>query len=97
MRAPFALSEARELSSLLDEAGFTDTSVHAATGYVRFASPAIFVQSYVGGSPLAAMVTAAPGSAYEELVRDVEVKLEPFTQRDGMTFPIEAHLALARP
>jgi ubiquinone/menaquinone biosynthesis C-methylase UbiE len=97
MRAPFGLSEAAELSGLLEEAGFSDVSVHAVIGNVRFASPAIFVQSYVGCSPLAGMVSAAPESAYQDLVRDVEVKLEPFTQREGMAFPIEAHLALARP
>jgi ubiquinone/menaquinone biosynthesis C-methylase UbiE len=97
MRAPFGLGEAAELSGLLEEAGFTDVSVQAATGSVHFVSPAIFVQSYVGGSPLAGMVAAGPGSAYQELVRDVEMKLEPFTHRDGLAFPIEAHLALARP
>jgi ubiquinone/menaquinone biosynthesis C-methylase UbiE len=96
MRAPFALSDAGELSRLLEAAGFVDCAIHAETGYVRFASAAMFVRSYIGGSPLAAIVAAAPAPAYEELVQEVERALDPLIERGSLCFPIEAHLALCR-
>jgi ubiquinone/menaquinone biosynthesis C-methylase UbiE len=96
MRAPFALSEDGELSRLLESAGLCDCAIHAETGDVRFASTAMFVRSYVGGSPLAAIVAAAPASAYEKLVEEVERALDPLIERGSLCFPIEAHLALCR-
>ena len=94
MRAPFALSDAGELSQLLEAAGFDDGEIHAETGDVRFASAETFVRGYVGGSPLAALVAAAPAPAYEELVNEVERALDRFVGHGSLSFPIEAHLAL---
>jgi ubiquinone/menaquinone biosynthesis C-methylase UbiE len=94
MRAPFALSDAGELSQLLEAAGFDHGEIHAEAGDVRFASAETFVRGYVGGSPLAALVTAAPAPAYEELVNEVERALDRFVGHGSLSFPIEAHLAL---
>jgi ubiquinone/menaquinone biosynthesis C-methylase UbiE len=94
MRAPFALSDAGELSRLLERAGFRDCAIRAETGNVRFASAAMFVGSYIGGSPLAPIVATAPAPAYEELVSEVERALDPLIERGSLCFPIEAHLAL---
>jgi hypothetical protein len=62
-------------------------------GNVRFASAAVFVGSYIGGSPLAAIVATAPAPAYEELVSEVERGLGASIE---LSFPIEAHLAVCR-
>ena len=70
--------------------------VRGFTGNVRFASAAMFVSSYAGGSPLAAIVAAAPASAYEKLVGEVEQALDPLIEQGSLCFPIEAHLALCR-
>jgi SAM-dependent methyltransferase len=96
MRAPFALGNARELARLLEAGGLRDCTIRAETGNVRFASAEKFVSGYVGGSPLAALVAAAPASAYEELVREVERALDPFVEQGSVSFPIEAHLAVCR-
>jgi ubiquinone/menaquinone biosynthesis C-methylase UbiE len=93
MRAPFALSDAGELSRLLERAGLRDFAIHAETGNVRFASAAMFVGSYIGGSPLAAIVARAPEQAYEELVSEVERGLGASIE---LSFPIESHLAVCR-
>jgi SAM-dependent methyltransferase len=93
MRAPFSLGDARELSTLLETADLHNCAIHAEAGTVRFASAAAFVRSYVGGSPLAAIVAAAPASAHEELVGEVERALDPLIQHGSLSFPIEAHLA----
>jgi hypothetical protein len=96
MRAPFALSDAGELSRLLEGAGLRACAIRAEIGNVRFASAAMFVGSYIGGSPLAAIVTTAPAQAYEKLVSEVERALDPVIEQNSLCFPIEAHLALCR-
>jgi ubiquinone/menaquinone biosynthesis C-methylase UbiE len=98
MTAPFSLSDAHELSRLLETAGLRDCAIRAETGNVRFLSSAMFVRSYVGGSPLASMVAAAPAAAYEKLVREVERALDPLIEQGSrsLSFRIEAHLARCR-
>jgi ubiquinone/menaquinone biosynthesis C-methylase UbiE len=96
MRPPFSLSDAHALSRLLETAGLRDCAIRAETANVRFLSAAMFVRSYIGGSPLAPMVAAAPAPAYEELVREVERALDPLIEQGSLCFPIEAHLALCR-
>jgi ubiquinone/menaquinone biosynthesis C-methylase UbiE len=96
MRAPFALSDAGELSRLLESAGLRDCAIRAEIGKVRFASAAMFVGSYIGGSPLAAIVATAPEQAYEKLVSEVERGLDLCIEQNSLCFPIEAHLAVCR-
>jgi ubiquinone/menaquinone biosynthesis C-methylase UbiE len=96
MRAPFALSDAAELSRLLETAGLRDCAIPAESGNVRFASAAMFIRSYIGGSPLAGIVATAPEQAYEELVSEVEHDLDAYMEHDSLCFPIEAHLAVCR-
>jgi hypothetical protein len=96
MRAPFALSDAGELSRLLERAGFYDCAVRSESGNVHFASAVKFVGSYIGGSPLAAIVATAPAPAYEKLVSEVERSLDSFIEQGALRFPIEAHLGICR-
>jgi hypothetical protein len=96
MRAPFALGDAGELSRLLESAGLRDCAIRAEIGNVRFASAAMFVGGYVGGSPLAAMVATATEQAYEQLVSEAEHALAPLVEHGSLCFPIEAHLAVCR-
>jgi ubiquinone/menaquinone biosynthesis C-methylase UbiE len=96
MRAPFALGDASELARLLEASGLCDCTIRAETGNVRFASAEKFIRGYIGGSPLAAFVAAAPAPAYEELVREVKRALDPLIEQESLCFPIEAHLALCR-
>jgi hypothetical protein len=56
----------------------------------------MFVRGYIGGSPLAAIVGAAPARAYEKLVSEVERALDPLIAQGSLCFPIEAHLACCR-
>jgi hypothetical protein len=56
----------------------------------------MFVGSYIGGSPLAAIVAAAPEQAYEALASEVERALDSCIEQNSLCFPIEAHLAVCR-
>ena len=96
MRAPFALSDAGELLTLLEAGGLSDCAIRAEAGNVCFRSASVFLGSYIGGSPLAAIVATAPPQARDRLVREVERTLEPLSERGSLCFPIEAHLAASR-
>jgi hypothetical protein len=91
-----SLSDAGELSRLLESAGLRDCAIRAELGNVRFASASMFVGNYIGGSPLAAIVATAPGKAYEKLVSELERVLDPLTEEGSVRFPIEADLAVCR-
>jgi hypothetical protein len=56
----------------------------------------MFVRGYIGGSPLAAIVGAAPARAYEKLVSEVERALDTLIAQGSLCFPVEAHLACCR-
>jgi hypothetical protein len=96
MRAPFTLSDAGELSRLLESAGLSrlcDTRRNRERplrlgGDVR--------RHYIGGSPLAAIVAMAPEQAYEKLVSEVKRGLDSCIEQNSLCFPIEAHLAVCR-
>lgn len=60
MRAPFGLSDASELTQLVEAAGFRDIKVHQRAGSIQFPSIERFVSSYIAGSPLAGHVSGYP-------------------------------------
>jgi ubiquinone/menaquinone biosynthesis C-methylase UbiE len=96
MRAPFGLSDANELSQLVEVAGFRDVTVHQRVGAVHFPSIERFVLSYVAGSPLAGQVSQASDAAREKLITDTKQVLGKYIDNRGLSFPIAAHLLAAR-
>lgn len=95
-RSPFSFSEAEPLRAVIAGAGFHAVTVDACTDMVRFPSPREFARRYATGSPLAGHLTKMDSATQEALVRDVGAALQPYITRDGLIFPIEAHIALAR-
>jgi SAM-dependent methyltransferase len=95
MRAPFALSNADELSALVKGAGFNDVAVQKRDGTVRFASIDKLVLSYVAGSPLASHVPQA-GEACALLISDLTKAFGHRVTGKDVAFPIGAHLVSAR-
>jgi ubiquinone/menaquinone biosynthesis C-methylase UbiE len=95
-RAPFALAEAEELHALMAAEDFREIAIEPVAGTVRFASVTRFVQDYVGGSPLSGHVAKISDEARAALISEVSDALTPYHGQDGLTFPIEAHLARAK-
>jgi hypothetical protein len=95
MRAPFGLSDADELSTLVAAAGFRDIDVQRRIGAVEFPSIERFVLSYVAGSPLASHVSQASDAARENLTAETKLALEKYVGSRGLSFPIAAHLLAA--
>ena len=96
MRAPFALAEAEELHALMAAEDFREITIEPVAGTVRFPSVTRFVQDYVGGSPLSGHVAKVSDEARAALISEVSDALTPYLGQDGLTFPIEAHLARAK-
>lgn len=96
MRAPFALSDADELTALVRGAGFQDVAVKDRVGTVRFPSVETFVSCYVAGSPLAGPVSQAADAARWALITDARNALRQYASDTEFAFPIAAHLLSAR-
>ena len=96
MRAPFGLSNAEELATLIRAAGFQDVAIQQRVGTVRFASVDRFVLSYVAGSPLAGPMSQASDAAREALITDARNALAQYMTHTELAFPIAAHLLSAR-
>jgi ubiquinone/menaquinone biosynthesis C-methylase UbiE len=95
MRAPFGLSDAGELTQLVEAAGFRSIRVEQRVGSIQFPSVERFVLSYVHGSPLAGLVAQANIAAREKLIADTKNALEKATTNAGLSFPIAARLLAA--
>jgi hypothetical protein len=78
MRAPFALSDADELATLVRNAGFEDIAIQQRVGTVRFPSVERLVLSYIAGSPLAGPVSQANEAARGGLIADAKNALEKY-------------------
>jgi len=96
MRAPFALAEAEELHALMAAEDFREITIEPVAGTVRFPSVTRFVQDYVAGSPLSGHVANVSDEARAALISEVSDALTSCLGQDGLTFPIEAHLARAK-
>ena len=95
MQGPFSLGGADDLRTLITSAGFRDVVLQAASKALRFPSPEEFVGRYVAATPLAAVVAKVSDDARAALIAEVSAALKSSVGPQGLTFPIEAHLALA--
>lgn len=96
MQGPFSLGSADDLRTLNTGAGFRDVALQSASKALRFPSPEEFVRRYVAATPLAAMVAKASDDARAALITEVSAALKSAVDHQGLAFPIEANLALAR-
>jgi SAM-dependent methyltransferase len=94
-RAPFALADAGELADLLAVAGFRDVHIHTRVEAARFSSPEALIDAQLAATPLSTIgdLTEATRGA---IARDVRAMLQDYLHDDGMTVPMESHLAIGR-
>ena len=93
---PFSLSDAEELRAIIAEASFKDITIYSAAKTLRFPSPDQFVLRYAAGSALASAVAPADGNARAALLAEVATELQSAMDDQGLGFPIEANLVMAR-
>jgi ubiquinone/menaquinone biosynthesis C-methylase UbiE len=93
---PFSLSNSEALRTLIAGANFGDITIRPALKSLRFPSPDEFVIRYLSGSALASVVASADDDSRAAFMADVKAKLQPYVDDQGLAFPIESNVAVAR-
>lgn len=85
-----------ELRDLVQGAGFQDVSITIGIEPMRYPSSEEFVRREAASSPLARPLDTLERDVREALVRDAETKLREYMDNDGIVFPMETHVVVAR-
>jgi hypothetical protein len=93
---PFGLSNLEALRTLIAGASFRDITVRPTLKTIRFPSPDEFVTRYVSGSALARFVSGVDDDSRAAFLIDVKAKLQRYADDQGLAFPIESNVAVAR-
>jgi ubiquinone/menaquinone biosynthesis C-methylase UbiE len=93
---PFALGRSEELRTLVANANFRDVDIRTATKMLEYPSPQDFVLRYVAGSALGGFFATANESAQSALLEDISLALSKYVDNQGLAFPIESNLLIAR-
>jgi ubiquinone/menaquinone biosynthesis C-methylase UbiE len=96
MRSPFSSLNTDELRDLITGAGFRDVKIFLGIGPVRYPSAEDFVRWEGASSPLAGPIGALTDDVRAALIRDVGEALRSYMDDDGIVFPAETYLAIAR-
>jgi len=95
MREPFALSDLDELSRFIKIAELSIVQSHTKTLPAHFPAAGDFIEYQLGGRLANAVKTLSPDSR-AALVAAMHNAFEPYVGPDGLVFPMEAHVVIAR-
>ena len=95
MREPFALADVDELSGLLKMAELSPVEMRTKTLPARFPSAGDFIDYQLGGR-LANAVSTLSDQTRTELVAALREAFERYVSLEGLVFPMEAHVVVAR-
>jgi ubiquinone/menaquinone biosynthesis C-methylase UbiE len=96
MRSPFPELRSGDLRALLAAAGFREVRLLIGIGPVRFPSVREFLRREAESSPLAGELDSLEDGLSELLIHDLEEALRAYRDDDGVIFPTETHLIVAR-
>lgn len=97
LRAPFVLGNVDEVGALMTAAGLRVLRAETPVGTVTFPSIEAFVRAEVDGSPIAGLLAEQGDEVYRRLLAEAREVLRPYGDATGCSFPIEAHIVVARP
>jgi hypothetical protein len=95
MRSPYEGPSSHALRQLLKDAGFHEPVIRIGVITVRFPSPQEFLRREAVSSPLAEPVGALDDGRRTALIAHLDQAL-PFMDDEGLVFPMETWLAVAR-
>src|SRR5260370_20863481 len=75
---------------------FKNITINPALKILRFPSPNEFVLRYAAGSALASLLAGADDDARTALLAEVDARLHSYVDDQGLAFPIESNVAVAR-
>lgn len=96
MRSPFPGWTGTDLRDLVSGAGFGDVHVGIHVMTLRYPSAADLLWQEASYSPLSGVFAALGADGRRAMAADVTAALAPYTDDDGVTFPIESHTVTAR-
>lgn len=97
-RRPFALGDRGELQTLVTSAGFNEIDLRTHDKAARFASVEAFLLALRAGSAASRDALNQAGSrGWRAFATRVQRRLTPFIGSNGLVFPYQAHVVLARP
>jgi hypothetical protein len=96
MRSPFPAGDAAELRELVTSAGFHDVRIRIVVATARYPSPAELVLWEAASSPLAGPIGALDEDDRQALIGDFASEIRDYTDDEGVVFPGETYVALAR-
>lgn len=96
MRSPFSNWDVDQVRTLFTGAGFQDVHVRIEVSGVRYPSLEEFVRREAASSPLAGPISRLSAEVRSRLIRDLDGALHDHVDDEGVVFPIEAYVALAR-
>ena len=96
MRSPFSSLSADELRGLLTGAGFRNVKIILGIAPVRYPSAEELVHQEAASSPLAESILSLKDDVREALLSEVGEALRTYTDDNGIVFPSETYLAVAR-
>jgi len=94
--SPFTLGDAPGLAAEVASAGFDDVTTQTASRLLRYGSPEEFVRTYVISTPLADLLAQVEEGRRTALLSEVSAALQPYLDGDGLAFPIESQIIMAR-
>jgi SAM-dependent methyltransferase len=94
--SPFALGDAPELAAEVAAAGFHDVTTQTASRLLRYGSAEEFVRTYVISTPLTNLLAQVDEAGRTALLAEVSAALQPYIDDNGLTFPIESQILMAR-
>jgi len=95
VREPFALADLDELTAILKMAEFSTVQIHTKTLTARFVLADDFTNYQLAGR-LVNAVSKLSDETRAALVTALRTAFEPYTDPDGLAFPMEAHVAIAQ-
>jgi ubiquinone/menaquinone biosynthesis C-methylase UbiE len=96
--APYALSDAETVRTLVIDAGFRTVDMRTAVLTRRsIGPPETSIPQGIAGSSYAAAVAAMDPAARTALVRDISAALYAYREGEGFAWPAEVHIVIAQP
>lgn len=95
LRSAFGLSDAEQIRTLLEEAGYSGIKMAVKPIELDLPLPSVFVPIHIRATPMAAGFEAASPEARKSVVRDVAKKLALYENGEGIRVPFTTHLAVA--
>jgi ubiquinone/menaquinone biosynthesis C-methylase UbiE len=96
MRSPFPSLSADELRELITGAGFREVRIILGIGPVRYSSVQELFRQEAASSPLARSLLSLKDRVHKALIQDLGEALQVYTDDEGIVFPAETYLAVAR-